>query len=239
MLFYQIGSLIIGCSEIIAGASVLLKATKLSPNTYLGFRVPVAFLTRNIWTKVNRVSGKIGVVLGLVSIIGSLLRNIFSYIIAFTTLAISISVPIIYARRIMEKETGRAPGPETPSQTLEVIRINRVSIVVSMMEFIAIIGILLASYESLPNRVAIHFNLAGEPDIFTPKLDFLVILLANVLLAVTILCSLFIAIDGIPNIPEFKDYNNRIRKIYSVMLVFVPAVLLIATVLTVSYNIAT
>ncbi len=235
---YCVIGIVIGFVEIFAGLVVLAKATKLSPNTYLGFRVPVAFLARNLWVKVNRLSGVMGLCLGLITIICSFLDNALSCAFAFIALAMNISIPIIYVRRIVERETGRIPGSDIPHQTLKVIRISRTLLVSSIVVFVIIAIILIISYESLPNMIAVHFDLRGRPDIFMAKHDFVVMFSAQMVLAITILLSLFVAIDGIPNLPEFEDYNNKIRMIYSAMLVVLPTILLIAIVIIVGYNVA-
>jgi len=235
---YCVIGIIIGLAEIFAGLVSLAKATKLSPNTYLGFRVPVAFLARNLWVKVNRLSGVLGICLGPVAIICSFLDNVFSCAFAFIALAMNISIPIIYARRIVERETGRIPGSDIPHQTLKVIRISRVLLVLSIVVFAIIAIILIISYENLPNMIAVHFDLSGRPNIFMAKHDFVVMFSAHMVLAIIILLSLFVAIDGIPNLPEFEDYNNKIRMIYSAILVVLPTILLIVVVTIVGYNVA-
>lgn len=220
---YVIVSYFIGLIDLIASIFCISKASKLRPNTYFGFRIPQAFLTQKIWTKVNILAGMLGFINFVIIVILSLfVQNICLMMYAILSIMFIVSALSIYSRRIIERETGRESGGEQPVEVLPVIKINTLLIFLGWIIIGAFTIFVLLSRYQLPEIIAVHFNIEGNPDIFMHRDEFLISFTALTIGSMITLTSILFSIKDVPSLKEFESYNKALVSILQVLIICIP-----------------
>ena len=216
-------SYFIGLIDLIVSIFCISKASKLRPNTYFGFRIPQAFLTQKIWTKVNVLAGILGSINFVIIVILSLfVQNIYLMMYAILSIMFIVSALSIYSRRIIECETGREKGGELPIEVLPVIKINTLLIFLGWLIVSAFTVFVLLSRHQLPEIIAVHFNIEGNPDIFMYRDEFLISLIALTIGSMITLTSILFSIKDVPSLKEFKPYNKALVSILQALIICIP-----------------
>ena len=220
---YVIVAYFVGLVNLAAGLVCLFKASKLKPNTYLGFRVPSAFLSQNIWTKVNIFSGIFGSINFVTIVVLSLfVQNIYLLTYSILSVMLMISAISIYARRIIERETGKESGGETLIEVLPIIKINMWVIYLGWIIICILMTFIVLSRNQLPEIIGVHFDAAGHPDLFMHRDEFLVSFLSLALGSITLFSTLLYSVKNMPSLKEFESYNRYMVIVLQFLSVCIP-----------------
>ena len=168
------GALILGLSLIVVGAVIYLSAAKIPPNPFIGFRIGYSYVSREVWTKLLKVSSLGILVLGILSlIIGWLYGTSPSALITGVGSIIMLVLLLPYARIIAEKEQIRKPAVvRGPTQGIPKLTPNPVLPSLVLAVGIASLIHIAINYWALPKQLPAHyvpFNPYWVPDIFAPK----------------------------------------------------------------------
>ena len=139
------------------------------PNMAIGFRIGYTFASKEAWKRVNAFSGKAFMVFGILLFILSLKINniLIFFIVMIAGILLITAHGYKMAREIVEKESIREPavGEPKPIEGINVRPYLTIQIGALAISFL----FLIFSWDKLPDIVAIHFNIAGEPDNFAQK----------------------------------------------------------------------
>jgi len=234
---YIVVAYFIGLVDLIAGLICIFKGSRLKPNTYLGFRIPSAFLTQNIWSKINVLSGILGSINFVIIVILSLfVQSIYLMVYAVLSIMLMVSALSIYSRRIIEFETGREKGGEYPIEVLPTIKI-RVSIILFGWAIMSVLIVLIfMSRSQLPEILAVHFSAEGRPDVFMHRDEFIVSFVSIALGGMILITSLLYSIKDVPSLKEFESYNKSLVSILQLVLVCIPLLLVYVYLVIYLYN---
>ena len=162
--------LIINLIYSIVALLQLFLAPRIGPNPYFGFRIGYSFSSRKIWSKTNRFAGILMTIHAISLFPLILLDNIEYYIIALIVPLIIIAVVgVIYASHKLEEERIKANGSIKPIKPLETTFIWKY---LRVILFLILLLMMLIAYPSLPTRLAVHFDAAGNPNGWSSKNDF-------------------------------------------------------------------
>lgn len=162
--------LIINVVYLIVALLQLFLAPKIGPNPYFGFRIGYSFSSRKVWNKTNRFAGILMTIHALSLFPVILLQNIVYYTIALILPLVIISiVGIIYASHKLEEERVEAKGPVKPIKPLGTTFVWKY---LGVILFLILFLMMLIAYPSMPARLAIHFDAAGNPNGWSSKNDF-------------------------------------------------------------------
>ncbi|MBO8174027.1 MAG: DUF1648 domain-containing protein [Thermococcus sp.] len=166
-VFNMMFEMFIASLMFIAGLLTYLFRDK--PNMAIGFRIGYTFASKEAWRKVNTFTGKAFMVFGVLLFIFSLNGYnplIFSIVMVAGILLITLT-GYRMAKEIVEKESLKEPvfGEPKPIEGINVKPYLAIQIATLTFSFL----FLIFSWDKLPDTVAIHFNIAGEPDNFAQK----------------------------------------------------------------------
>jgi len=189
-------SLLIGSILAIAGIATYYLAPRVGPNPIFGVRIGYAFASREIWDATNRIGGILIAFIGIgMAMLGMLLQllNIAPRdgmtILTVVMLAMLLGGTgglFFYARRL-------AQG--TPmARELAPVRFRWIYIVPALVTFALLVALAAYWYPTLPERMAVHFNIAEQPDGWQARGEFLVTYLGLAALFILLnLAAVFIA----------------------------------------------
>ncbi len=113
MINNWIPSLIIGVALSIPGLALWAFADELDVYPFVGFRIAYATVSKDLWKRMNRISGKVLGLIGLFSIpIGLFFGLLWEILIYAISVAMATLVLIEYARSQAERESLRIPARE-------------------------------------------------------------------------------------------------------------------------------
>ncbi len=162
--------LIINVIYLISALLVLFLAPKIGPNPYFGFRIGYSFSSRNVWNKTNRFAGILMTLHSLSLFPFIFLDNLVYYIVALIVPLVIISIAgIIYASHNLEEERVEVKGPIKPIKPLETTFVWKY---LGVILFLILLLMMLIAYPSLPTKLAVHFDAAGNPNGWSSKNDF-------------------------------------------------------------------
>ena len=230
-------ALAVGALEAAVGLVTLLRASEMRPNTYLGFRVPQAFLTERIWRRVNRAAGLAGLANSLAVCAAALLvGGIWALLYAVLSAIGIVAGVCVYARLTAERETGREPGGDRPLRRLPEVGVDPRPLALGVM-IVAVSALSAISLRgSLPAELAVHFDLEGRPNFFMPRDEFLAaffLLLAGYEAAI---CSVAWSVRGMPSLEGFEEYNEGLARVLEAFSLLIPAVTCWALASILAYN---
>ncbi|RLE70628.1 MAG: hypothetical protein DRJ43_01610 [Thermoprotei archaeon] len=221
----------------VAGLLTYVKASRTPPNTRLGFRAAPALVSKRVWVKVNRVVGVAAVVdAALVIPLSLLLDELSLFMYMVSSLTILEGAAALYSRAILEREAGLEPGGETPVRKLPTIEVSLKVVATAFAVMLAAQVALLGVREILPKEVAVHFNFSGEPDAYMDRDSFIALFSLLYLILVGTLSLLLLSCRGVPLIPEFKGYQERLESVLSHALVAVSTLMPGVLLIIVHYN---
>ncbi|RLE93008.1 MAG: hypothetical protein DRN04_08620 [Thermoprotei archaeon] len=235
-LFAEIFSLVIIATGIVS----LIAASRIEPNVFLGFRLPSTLASRRVWRKINRLAGAAATAVGLISLILSFTLSgvcaIMFAVVSLTTIVGSLS---LYSSLILERETGKEEGGDKPVKVLPVIKASLRAVVVAFVLLTIVALCLCLFYPTLPEVLAVHFNVQGDPDYFMSKSGFTVFFLILSFATVYSLSAVLLSARGAPLLEDRrkKEYVLTMIKIIEVFLAAVPLVLALVVFEIIYYNI--
>jgi uncharacterized membrane protein len=149
----------------------ILLAPKIGPNPYFGFRIGYTFSNPIVWKKTNLLIGSIMLLHSLILLFLSLIDiSLLLYILLFMGPLILIMIAgIIYASHKLE-EYGRGEIKKVePVRPLEASFIWKN---LGMIFFFILLTLMAITYNSLPDNIAVHFDMNGTPNGWSNKNDF-------------------------------------------------------------------
>ncbi len=166
--------LVIGLVIAFSGLILALIAKRLSINPFIGFRIGYTYASKKIWVKYNRLAGISFFIIGLIIVFLSLLiQSIPLLTILVLALVFSNTALLSFlAAREAERELGREAFKIEDIHRKAGRKVSRIEPVkpsplrLLLMILPPVLSILLTIHylPVLPERIAVHFNIAGEPD---------------------------------------------------------------------------
>lgn len=150
----------------------LFLAPKIGPNPYFGLKIGYTFSSREVWEKSNRFVGILTLIHSISLIPFSFLSfsYFFYYLIAFIVPLIFIAIAgVVYAARKLEELNAPERESTVPIQPFEAGFLWKH---LGLILFFILLFIMLVTYNSLPETIAVHFNLEGKPNGWENKGDF-------------------------------------------------------------------
>ncbi|AHF81104.1 Hypothetical protein TES1_1729 [Thermococcus paralvinellae] len=214
-------------------AGLLTYLFRNEPNKAIGFRFGYTFASKEAWVKVNTFGGKAFIAFGILLFILSLkIHNILIFtIIAVAGILLITAVGYKMAKEIVEKESIIEPaiGEPKPIEGIDVKPYLLIQISILALS----LGFLAFSWNKLPDTVAIHFNIAGEPDNFAQKtLGVFLFPLAMSLLPIALT---YLAKDPMI-IRVAPKTSKKALKVFAEMMTLVEVMLVWANVYIILYN---
>jgi len=181
--------LLIGGILVIAGSATYYFAPRVGPNPIFGVRIGYAYASREIWDKTNRFGGAL---LALVGVGTMILGGVFQLlnvnardgigiltVVMVTTLIGATAWMIVYARAL-------AQG--TPiARELAPVRFRWAYLAPVGVTFAVLVALAVWWYPMLPEQMAVHFNIAEQPDGWQVREEFFITYLG--------LAALFVLLD--------------------------------------------
>jgi len=149
----------------------LLLAPKIGPNPYFGFRIGYTFSNPMVWKKANVFIGFIMLLHSMILLILSFLGiSLILYLILFIgPLILIMIVGIIYASHKLEEYGGGEIRKIEPVKPLEASFVWRH---LGLIFFLILLFLMAITYNSLPEIIAVHFDISGNPNGWADKNDF-------------------------------------------------------------------
>ena len=228
----------IGLVDLIASLVCIFKASKLRPNTYLGLRIPSAFLTQKMWRKVNVLSGILGAINFVIIVALSLfVKCIYLIVYAVLSTILMISALGVYSRKMIELETGREEGGVYPIEALPTIKVSTKIMLFGWVITSILIALILMSRPQLSGIIAVHFNAKGRPDIFMNRDEFIVSFISINLGIMILTTSLLYSVRGIPSLKEFEAYNRSLVSVLQLISICIPSLFIYVYLALYLYNV--
>ena len=149
-------------------------APKIGPNPYLGFRIGYTFADRETWYKANKFMGKLMILHSLFLLPLCLIPNfLVPFIIIFVVpLILFIPIGIKYSSHILEIRGSTVS--KFARRRIEPIKIGPVWSISPIFLYSILLAFMLVTYPNLPNKIAVHFDLSGNPNGWSSKDDFFI-----------------------------------------------------------------
>ncbi len=152
----------VGIFLLIAG----LATRRCGPNPWFGFRTPHTLASERVWREVNRRAGGAFAALGAVLALGSLLgRGMGANFLAFFGFVLGMLLVLTVYYAFLAWRLYKAEGWEVPREEVSLWdfvpprwEVLPVAILLSCLLWTLVV------YPSLPQRIPVHFDLAGRPD---------------------------------------------------------------------------
>ncbi len=165
-------SLVLICAGIIS----YIYAPRKGMNPSFGLRIGYSYISKNAWIKTNVFAAKIfsieGILLMILSIfLDNTVQNILLFVVVLDiSILIALYVSIRYSEKIAEIESLSKPVPEkNVIKPIEIDFPRKTHIFMMILLVMLFNSILIYSYPILPNIVAFHFSIKGNPDLYLEK----------------------------------------------------------------------
>jgi len=149
----------------------LFVAPRVGPNPYFGFKIGYTFSNPLVWKKSNRFAGLLMIVHAVPLLFLSLIDiPLLIYLALFLIpLILIVIISVVYASRKLE-EYGKGEGKVEPIKPLEASFVWKH---LGLILFLVLLLLMLITYNSLPDTIAVHFDASGHPNGWTDKNDFM------------------------------------------------------------------
>jgi len=169
MMVYGI---IISLILMAVGAITYYVAPMIGPNPLLGVRTGYIHATRESWDKVNRYAGKLYVAFSACLLLISLVSDRIALFTTGTLIVAIVPGVLGYRKAVRLAEfSGFERNEESAKEVKEVEpqSVSRIYIVAPFLILLVLLVISAIAYPLLPERIAIHFDAAGNPDGWSDK----------------------------------------------------------------------
>ncbi len=172
--------LVIGLIIAVTGLALALIAKRLPVNPFIGFRIGYTYASRRIWVKYNRLAGISFAIIGLITVILSLLAvpaTLLAAVLVVLVLASTVILSFLVAREA-ERELGKEAfriekkEPIEKISRIEPVKPTPLRLVLMILPPILSLILIPIYLPLLPSQVPVHFNVAGEPDRWEPLSTF-------------------------------------------------------------------
>ena len=172
--------LVIGLIIAVTGLALALIAKRLPVNPFIGFRIGYTYASRRIWVKYNRLAGISFAIIGLITVILSLLAISVTLLAAILVVLVLVNTIVLSflaaqeAERELGKEAFRIEKKELIEKISRIEPVKPTPLRLVLMILPPILSLILVSIylPLLPSQVPVHFNVAGEPDRWEPLSTF-------------------------------------------------------------------
>jgi hypothetical protein len=165
----------LGLITVAIGLITAVLAPRIGPNPIFGFRIGYAYATRQIWDETNRRGGLLfasvgaataatGAVISWLGIQGNAGAIVVTTVLLAGLLG-STAWMLFFSRRLA---LATAPAKRYPRLAFRPIYLAPVAVTSA-----ALLASLMLSYPTLPERLATHFDLFGEPDGWSDRQTFI------------------------------------------------------------------
>jgi uncharacterized membrane protein len=158
--------ILLGGILALGGIVVYFLAPRVGPNPIFGVRVGYAYASREVWDRTNRFGGALLVSIGIVTLIGGLVLQLFTDprtgMVVLTAVMIAGLIGatgwmIAYARSLAQG------APE--ARMFAPVRFNWLYLAPTLLTFAALVAVMLWFYPQLPvERMATHFGFDDQPN---------------------------------------------------------------------------
>ncbi|OYT50523.1 MAG: hypothetical protein B6U73_03845 [Desulfurococcales archaeon ex4484_204] len=221
------------------GLLLYLLAHKIPLNPLFGFRIGYAFISRDVWVRVNREAGAVFAVVGYSSIaVWALTSATLTYLYYIVIGVLAGTAFFIYrAVRLAEYYSTMAPAKGSGFKPIEVPRGSLWRLSLALIMPLTPLALFLSSYRDLPSSVAVHFNAEGAPDVFVGKAAFVGVTAAFVLIA-----ALPLAIIAVSRRYPMLMYNpwvsiTKFTNVVTDVLIAISAMVVVSYLDVIRYNV--
>ncbi len=168
-------SLLIGGILMLAGIATYYLAPRVGPNPIFGVRIGYAYASREIWDKTNRFGGGLLALVGVgTMILGGVLQLLkvgardgigILTTVMLVTLIGATAWMFIYARTLSQ---GTPIAREFAPVRFRWVYLAPVGVTFALLVVLAVLW-----YPTLPERMAVHFNIAEQPDGWQARDEFI------------------------------------------------------------------
>jgi len=166
----------VGITYLTLGAILYFLIKRIPPNIFIGLRIGFTFISREVWSRVNREYGASLVALGTAVILLNYLGlppNTLLNVSVGAAIVITL-VFIIRAYRLADYyATMKVGGGGEGVEVIKPLKLGSLRTALAIAPPILITASLILTYPILPNQVATHFGPNGLPNGFTSKYGFL------------------------------------------------------------------
>ncbi len=169
-------SFLIGAILMLAGIATYYLAPRIGPNPIFGVRIGYAYASREIWDLTNRIGGVLITLIGVgIAILGLLLQLLnVAPRDGLTILTVAMLAMLLggtgwlffYARRLAQ---GTPIARELAPVRFRWVYLAPVGVTFALLVMLAVLW-----YPTLPERMAVHFNIAEQPDSWQARNEFIV-----------------------------------------------------------------
>ena len=156
-------------SLLLVFVGILTLLVREKPNPFIGVRFGYTYLSREAWKKANTFAGIYSVIAGTCLL--SLVLVMDLPLQVFVVLYLASVIPLAYFSYRIARETYEKEDLSSPADMVEPLDIGDWRRAVKLQAIpMAVYVLLVASlWSRIPDVVAIHFSLSGEPDSFASK----------------------------------------------------------------------
>lgn len=218
--------LFIGILFIVVGiATFILRNT---PNPYIGVRLGYTYLSKEAWKKSNTFAAIYCILFGiLLTFIDYMVKISDSVFVAIMLIGIAPMVLITYkiAKETYEREDLKEPV-DGEIKPIEVVNIkNYLLVQLTMIGIYILFASLL--WDKLPDTIAIHFDVYGNPDRFADKFSGVIFIPILGMIVIPIITALIHKEPMLVRFPVYGKGQKLLMLFLTVLQAFIFAVMLL------------
>lgn len=157
-------------SVVMICLGVLTYVFRNRPNPYIGVRMGYTYLSKDAWKRANTFAGVYCILMGFALLAISVILKP-SEIIFLAILLILVAVLTVLSYRIA-KETYEREDLKTPTNATRPLKIVRIRtyLIVQLIPIVLYFILVSTLWNTIPDTVAIHFDVSGKPDSYADKI---------------------------------------------------------------------
>ena len=165
--------LFINIIYLITGILQYYLAPKIGPNPYFGFKIGYTFADREVWNKTNRLMGKFVIIHSLLLFPTALIPDFMLYYLLLFIIPLVAFIPfgIRYAAILLEMKSSKSEIAS--KRKMEPITVGLLWSLSPLIFYLVLIAVEMITYPSLPDVIAVHFDLSGNPNGWSSKSSFI------------------------------------------------------------------
>ena len=163
---------------ILIVALIFLLARLIGPNLFIGFRIGYTMIDERVWKKTHELGAVIFLISSIIYyIITIFFRDTLAMIAIFVSIMLLSTIILLYKSiEYAEKITGFAPTLVKEIKPLEPLKAEHADLVSYVLLIIFLIAFTYSAL-TLPETIAVRFDLSGNPVAWQDKTSFLISML--------------------------------------------------------------
>jgi len=163
---------------ILIVALIFLLARLIGPNLFIGFRIGYTMIDERVWKKTHELGAVIFLISSIIYyIITIFFRDTLAMIAIFVSMMLLSTIILLYKSiEYAEKITGFAPTLVKEIKPLEPLKAEHADLVSYVLLIIFLIAFTYSAL-TLPETIAVRFDLSGNPVAWQDKTSFLISML--------------------------------------------------------------